>query len=132
MESGAQAAPVSKKMLWTGRILSALPVLLLVFSGIMKLMKPVAVVQGFAEYGYPESQILVIGALEVLCAVIYAIPRTSVLGAILLSAYLGGATASNVRVGNPSYFITITLGVLVWAGLFGRDSRVRALIPLRS
>jgi hypothetical protein len=132
MESGTQAAPVSKKILWTGRIISALPVLLLLFSGIMKLMKPVAVVQGFGRYGYPESQILIIGALEVLCTIVYAIPRTSILGAILLTGYLGGATASNVRVGDPSYFITFTLGVLAWAGLFLRDNRLRALIPLRS
>jgi len=118
-------------MLWAGRIISALPVLLLIFSAVMKLMKPVPVLQGFAHYGYPESQILVIGILELSSSVIYAIPRTSVLGAILLTGYLGGATATNVRVGDASFYATITLGILVWLGLYLRDARLRGLVPLR-
>jgi uncharacterized membrane protein YphA (DoxX/SURF4 family) len=130
MQSGSQTSPVSKR-LWVGRILSTLPVLLLLFSGVVKLIKPAPVVQGFARYGYPESLILLIGILEILCCVVYVIPRTSILGAILLTAYLGGATASNVRIGDPSFFITVALGVLVWAGLYLRDDRLRALIPLR-
>ena len=124
-------APVSKKMLWTGRILSVLPALLLIFSGVLKLMKPVAVVEGFAHYGYSEDLILTLGILEIGCTLVYAIPRTAVLGAILMTAYLGGATATNVRVGDPSFVATVVLGVLVWAGLYLRDERVRALIPLR-
>lgn len=132
MPSGTQAVPVSKKSLWAGRVISALPVLLLLFSGVVKLIKPAPVVQGFARYGYPESLILVIGILEILCCIVYAIPRTSMLGAILLTGFLGGATASNARIGDPSFFITVTLGVLVWAGLYLRDDRLRALIPLRS
>ncbi len=132
MQSAAQTASVSKKKLWAGRILSALPVLLLLFSGVMKLMKPAAVVQGFAHFGYPESLALSIGILELACAVVYVIPRTSVLGAILMTAYLGGATATHVRIGDPSFFIPVILGVLVWGGLFLRDDRLRALIPLRT
>ncbi len=132
MQSAAQTAPVSKKKLWAGRILSALPVLLLLFSGVLKLMKPAAVVQGFAHFGYPESLLLTLGILELGCTVVYLIPRTSVLGAILMTAYLGGATASNVRVGDPLFFIPVILGVLVWGGLFLRDDRLRALIPLRT
>jgi DoxX-like family len=132
MHAATQSAPVSRTMLWAGRTISALPVLLLVFSAVMKLMKPAPVVQGFARYGYPESQILVIGILELSCSVIYAIPRTSVLGAILLTGYLGGATATNVRVGDPSFYATVTLGVLVWLGLYLRDARLRALLPVRS
>ncbi len=93
MQSATQTAPVSKKKLWAGRIMSALPVLLLLFSGVMKLMKPAPVVQGFAHFGYPESLALSIGILELACTVVYVIPRTSVLGAILLTGYLGGATA---------------------------------------
>jgi hypothetical protein len=119
-------------MLWAGRIISALPVLLLVFSAVMKLLKPAPVVQGFARYGYPESQILLIGILELSCSIIYAIPRTSVLGAILLTGYLGGATATNVRVGDPSFYATVTLGIFVWLGLYLRDARLHALLPLRS
>ena len=132
MQPAAQTAPVSKKQLWAGRIISALPVLLLLFSGVMKLLKPAPVVQGFAHYGYPENLILVIGILEIACTLVYVIPQTSYLGAILMTAYLGGATASNVRVGDPSYFVTVILGVLVWAGLYLRDPRLRALLPLRN
>ena len=131
MASGAQALSVSKKQLWAGRIISALPVLLLLFSGVMKLLKPTPVLQGFAHYGYPESLIVVIGILEIACTLVYVIPQSSYLGAILMTAYLGGATASNLRVGDPSYFATVILGVLVWAGLYLRDARLRALLPLR-
>ena len=132
MQSVTQTAPASKKMLWTGRILSAVPILLLLFSGVMKVMKPAPVVQGFARYGYPEDLILLLGLLEILSCIVYLIPRTAILGAILLTGYLGGATASNVRIGDRSYLITVILGVLVWAGLYIREARLRALIPLRS
>jgi hypothetical protein len=117
-------------MHWAGLIMSALPVLMLLFSGIMKLLKPAAVVEGFTHLGYPESLTLGIGITELACTVLYVIPRTSVLGAILLTAYLGGATATHVRVGEP-FFGPIVLGVLVWGGLFLRDARLRALLPLR-
>jgi len=93
----------ANKKVWAGRIISALPVLLLLFSGVMKLMKPPAVVEGFAHYGLPMSLALGIGILEIACTVVYVIPQTSVLGAILMTAYLGGATATNVRVGDPSF-----------------------------
>ena len=79
MQSDTQAAPVSKKMLWAGRILSALPVLLLLFSGVMKLVKPTPVVEGFARFGYDESLILGIGIVEIVCTIVYVIPRTSIL-----------------------------------------------------
>ena len=128
---GTQTAPVSNKVLWVGRIMSALPVLMLLFSGVMKLVKPAPVVEGFAHLGYPESLALGLGIIELACAVIYVIPRTSVLGAILLTGYLGGATATHVRIGEP-FFMPIVLGVLVWGGLYLRDERLRALLPLRS
>jgi len=123
--------PTSGKLLWTGRVVSAIPVLLLVLSAVMKLMKPPSVLQGFAHYGIPESQIIGLGILELACAVVYAIPQTSVLGAILLTGYLGGATATNARLGDPSGAMTVILGILVWLGLFLRDVRLRALIPVR-
>jgi hypothetical protein len=118
-------------MLWAGRIISALPALMLLFSGVMKLMKPAVVVEEFARLGYPERLIIGIGILEIACTVVYLIPRTSILGAILLTGYLGGATATHVRVGDP-FFITVILGVVVWLGLYLRDERLRTLLPLRS
>lgn len=121
----------SRKKIWIGRIASAIPVLLLALSATMKFMKPPSVVQGFAHFGYPERLMVVLGVLELTCAIIYAIPRTSVLGAILLVGYLGGATATNVRVGD-SWVMPVLLGVLAWFGLFLRDDRVRDLIPLKT
>jgi hypothetical protein len=96
----------------------------------MKLVKPAPVVEGFVRLGYPESLALGIGIVELVCVVLYVIPRTSVLGAILLTGYLGGATATHLRIGEP-FFAPIVLGVMVWGGLFFRDARLRALLPLR-
>ena len=132
MSESMTAIPPSKGMMWTGRVLSAIPILMLLMSAVMKLMKPPAVLQGFAHYGFAENLIAVLGVLELVCTVIYAIPRTAVIGAILTTAYLGGATATNVRVGDPSWIATALLGVLVWAGLYLRDKRLRALLPLTS
>jgi hypothetical protein len=131
MPSATQTVPVSKKMLWAGRIISALPVLLMVFSGAFGLLKPTLAMPGFLHYGYPEGVLVPICVVEIACAIVYAIPRTSVLGAILLTGYLGGATATHVRIGEP-FYPPIIVGVVVWGGLFLRDHRLRALIPLRS
>jgi len=131
MQPVTQALPVSKKTLWAGYIMSAPPVLMLLMSAVMKLIKPPPVVEGFAHLGLPESLALGLGILEIACAVIYVIPRTAVLGAILLTGYLGGATVTHLRVGDP-FFAPVIVGVLVWGGLFLRDDRLRALIPLRS
>ncbi len=122
---------VSPKRLWAGRITSALPALLLLASGTMKLLKLAVVIEGMAHYGYPERLIFTIGMLEIGCAIVYLIPRTAMLGAILMTAYLGGATATNVRVGDPSFIGPVLAGVLVWAGLYLRDKRLSELIPLR-
>jgi len=130
--SVAEAIPVAKASLWTGRIMSAIPVLLMLFSGVVKLLKPAPVVQGFAKFGYPESLIVVLGIIEILCVFVYLIPRTSILGAILMTGYLGGATATNVRVSDPSSVITVLLGVFVWGGLYLRDVQLRDLIPFRN
>ena len=131
MGTDPQHARVSKRMLWAGRVAGALPVLMLLFSGTMKLAKPAPVVEEFARLAYPESVVLGIGILELACTVVYVIPRTSVLGAILLTGYLGGATATHVRVGDP-FVAPVIGGALVWLGLFLRDERLRELIPLRS
>jgi len=130
MQSGTQTAPASRKRLWAGRIISTLVVLFLLFDAVAKLMWIAPVLQAFARLGYPESLAVPIGILLLACTTVYVIPRTSVLGAILLSAYLGGATATHVRAGEPFYF-PVVFGVLVWAGLFLRDDRLRELIPLR-
>jgi hypothetical protein len=130
-QSVAAAVPPSKKMLWAGRVISAIPVLLMLLSAVMKLIKAAPVVQGLPKYGYPESQIVTIGVLELLSCIVYLIPNTAVLGAIVMTGYLGGATATNFRVGDPSYIVTVLLGVFVWGGLFFREARVRALIPFR-
>lgn len=133
MQSDTQTAPVSKARLWTGRVISALPVLFFLMDGIMKLVKPPIVVKSTVELGYPENVILPIGIVLLVCTVLYVIPRTSVLGAILLTGYLGGAVATHVRVGAGAFPIVfpIIFGVLVWGGLYLRDHRVSALIPLR-
>ncbi len=133
MQSRAETVPVSKKMLWAGRIISAIPALFLLIDGIMKLVKPVPVVEATVRLGYPESVILGIGIVLIACTIIYLIPRTSILGAILLTGYLGGAVATHVRAGDPIFpiFFPVIVGVLVWVGLYLRDGRLRALIPLR-
>ena len=130
--SQASDGRVSKKQIWAGRIVSGLAALMILFASSVKLMKAPAVVQGFAQAGFPEHLVLTVGIIELLSAVIYLIPRTSVLGAILMTGLMGGATATNVRVGDPSMAITITIGILVWVGLFFRNSGLRELIPVRS
>ena len=126
----SEPAPVSNKLLWVGWIVSVLPVLMLVMSGVMKLLKPPDVIDGFTKLGYDPDLALGLAVVELGCTAIYVFPRTAVLGAILLTGYLGGAVATHVRVGD-AYFIPIILGVLVWGGLYLRDNRIRVLLPLR-
>ncbi len=134
MQSSAQPAPVSKTKLWAGRVISALPVLMLLFSAVLKFLKPAGVPEELARLGYAENVLFRLGILELACAGVYAIPRVSVLGAILITGYLGGAVATHVRVGDPLFnvFMPILLGALAWGGLYLRDERLRALLPLRS
>ncbi len=131
MPSPDMPPPVSKATLWTGRVLSGLPALLLLFSATMKLIGGPQLEEGFAHLGWPVSLALGLGILEVACTVVYLIPRTAVLGAILLTGYLGGAIATHVRVGD-GFAPHIIFGVLIWGGVYLRDPRLRALIPLRS
>lgn len=128
------AVASSNKGVWAGRVISALPILFLLADAIGKLWRPLpaAVVEGTTKVGWPVSVIPTLGAVLLVSTILYAIPRTSVLGAILLTGYLGGAVATNVRVGNPlfSYILTpVYVGVFVWGGLFFREPRVRALLP---
>ena len=134
MQSAIQAAPASKKLLWAGRVLGGLPALFLLFDGLMKLVKPEPVVKATVELGYPESVILGLGIVLLACTVLYLIPRTAVLGAILLTGYLGGAVATHVRVEDSVFTILfpVILGALLWGGLVLRDGQLRALLPMRT
>jgi hypothetical protein len=125
----ASQPATSSKMLWTGRIIGGLIVLFMIFDGVTKVMKIAPVVQAMQQGGFAASLAPVIGIIALVCTLLYAIPRTSVLGAILLTAYLGGATVTNLRVGQPVYF-SIVFGVLAWLALYCRDARIRALLPL--
>src|SRR5258708_4915888 len=103
MQSEIQAAPISKGMLWTGRVMSALPALFLLLDAVMKFVKPAAVVEATVRLGYSESVILPLGVVLLVCTVVYLVPRTAVLGAILLTGYLGGAVASHTRAGDSLF-----------------------------
>ena len=133
-DANAQFTPVSRGRLWTGRIMSALPALFLFVDGVGKLVNPAPVVEGTVQLGYPESVLLGLGIVLLTCTVLYVIPRTAVFGAILLTGYLGGAIATHVRVGSPLFSHTlfpVYVALLIWGGLYLRDDRLRALIPLR-
>lgn len=134
MQSSTQNATVSGKVRWTGIVISALPSLFLFVDAGMKLMKPESVVEATVKLGYPETVILPLGIVLLICTILYVVPRTSVLGAILLTGYLGGAVATHVRVGDPLFthaLFPVYLGVMIWLGLYLRDERLRALVPLR-
>ena len=126
--------PLSPKKLWAGRIISGLAALFLVMDGVMKLVKTTPVVEATVKLGYSESVILPLGIVLLASTIIYVIPRSSVLGAILLTGYLGGAVATHLRVGDPLFshvLFPVYLGVLILLGLYLRDDRLSALIPLR-
>jgi hypothetical protein len=122
----------SKSALWAGRIISALPALFLLIDGGMKLVKPAVVVEATVKLGYPENTIIGMGIVLLACTTIYLIPRTAVLGAILLTGYLGGAVATHVRVGDPLFSIIfpVILGAMLWGGLYLRNQRLRKLVPV--
>ena len=125
------SSPVSKTTLWIGRVMSTLPVLLVLLSSVMKLMKMAAVVEGFARTGVPERLIMPVGVIELVCVIVYVIPQTAVLGVILMTGLLGGATITTLRIGDPTYPMPVIVGMLAWGGLFLRDARLRDLIPIR-
>ena len=125
-----QTTVASKKRLWAGRIMSGIAVLFLIFDGVTKLMVIQPVVDGMRKLGYPVPLAPVIGAIVLICVVLYVIPRTAPLGAILLTGFLGGAVASQLRIQMPLLgytFFPIYVAVLAWGGLYLRDGRVRAL-----
>lgn len=111
--------------------MSVLPILLVLLGSVMKLMKLPKVFEAFVHAGLPASLIVPVGLIELMCVVVYVIPRTAVLGAILMTGLLGGATITTLRIGDPTYPMPVILGMLAWGGLFMRDVRLRELIPLR-
>ena len=121
---------ITKTQLWAGRILSSLAALFCLFDGAMKLVKPPVVVQATLQLGYAESAIVGIGVTLLICTLLYIVPRTSAVGAVLLSGYLGGAVASNIRAGMPLFnaVFPIMIAALLWGGLWLRDLRVRGLL----
>jgi len=131
MTDTIQNAPVSKAGVWAGRIISAIVVFFLLFDSGIKVLKLAAAVEGTVQAGYPASVVRPIGIVLLACIVFYVIPRASILGAILLTGYLGGATATMVRLSNPGFFLPVVVGVLAWLGIYLRDAQLRALIPLR-
>lgn len=122
-----------KGLVWAGRVVSALPVLLLTMSAVMKFSGDPEMLKGFTGmFGYPADTLVPIGVVELACVVLYAIPHTAVLGAVLLTGYLGGAIATHVRIDDTANIVSpVIAGVLVWLGLWLRDRRVRDLLPLR-
>ena len=121
---------ISNKAIWTGRILSGLAVLFLAFDISLKLLQVPMAVEGTTQLGYPASSLFGIGVLQLICLIVYLIPRTAIIGAILWTGYLGGAIATHVRVGNPLFthiLFPIYVAAFLWAGLWLRDRRVGAL-----
>jgi hypothetical protein len=129
--SGAVASAPVKWQLWTGRVLGALPVFMLAMSATMKLAHPASVAEMFVGHlGYREGMLAALAIVEIACTITFLVPQTAVLGAVLLTGYLGGAVATHVRVGD-AFTVPLLLGIMVWGSLFFRDARVRALLPIR-
>ncbi|HKD81967.1 MAG TPA: DoxX family protein [Candidatus Angelobacter sp.] len=130
MAAETTAVAPSNKLRWTGRIISGLIVLFLLSTSIYGITNAAKLAPQAAKYGYPEGAMLKIQITCIICALLYAFPRTAILGAILLTGYLGGATSTHVRASEP-FFFPILVAVLAWGAIFLRDERLRALLPLR-
>jgi hypothetical protein len=133
MQTVAEYAPASNGAIWIGRVLSGLVIAFLLVDGAMKLVPLDVVVQTHEQLGIPANLARTLGVLTITCTLLYAIPRAAVLGAILLTGYLGGAMAIHLRAGSPVFthlLFGLYLGVMVWGGLYLRDARLRALLPL--
>jgi hypothetical protein len=121
---------VSRKV-WAGRIITGLAAAYLLFDGVIRVLSLDAAVGGFERLGYPQSLVIPVGLVELAGVILYLFPRSAVLGAILLTGHLGGATAAILRLENPWFLLPVGLGALVWGGLYLRDDKVSALFPLR-
>ncbi|HLX06388.1 MAG TPA: DoxX family protein [Thermoanaerobaculia bacterium] len=133
MQTDVSAPPVSKAALWTGRIISGILALLLFWSAALELVRPSMVMEGMTKYGYSAGSVLGIGLALLAGVILYVVPRTSILGAIVLTGYLGGAVSTHVRAGDPvgRMLVPVLFGVLIWGGLYLRDPWLRGLVPLR-
>jgi hypothetical protein len=134
MQSATQPGSLSKKSLWTGRVAGGLITAFLIFDAVIHLMRPAPVVEAFAKLHFPLSFAVDLGIVELLCLALYVIPRTSILGAILLTGYLGGAVAIQMTTSNSLFgeiLFPVYVGVIVWGALYMRDERLRGLIPWR-
>ena len=131
METRNEATDVSRASRWAAGTISVVVVTFLAFDSAVKVLKLAPAIEGTVRIGFPERLVRGLGLVELACLVLYVIPRTSVLGAILLTGFLGGATAAQARLENPWLVFSVVFGVLVWGAIFLRDQRVRALIPLR-
>lgn len=134
MATYAATNTVTRGSLWTGRVLSAIGVVFMLFDGIIHILKITPVVDAFAKLGYPLGTSRGLGVVELICVALYLVPRTSVFGAVLLTGYLGGAIAAQLRVGAPLFSTTlfpIYVALLLWGGLYLRDDRLRDVFPVR-
>ena len=132
METAAQSAKTQKKwMTWTGRVVSALPVLMMGMGVISVFFQKQKMIEGMAHFGYAADRVSIIFTLEIVALVLFLIPQTAVLGAIFATAYLGGAVATHVRIADPGWPLAVVAGLLVWIGLYLRDARLRELVPFR-
>jgi hypothetical protein len=133
MHSEISAVPISKPLLWTGRILSIVAVLFMLFDSVGHILKPAPVVQAFAQLGIPLHLAVTLGVIQLICIILYIIPQTAVLGAVLVTGYLGGAVAIHMRIGNPLFecIFPFIIGILFWAGLLLRDPLLRTVFPVR-
>lgn len=130
-----QSGRLSKKALWAGRIISGLVAAFLLFDAVIHIMKPAPVVEGFAKLGFPLRFAVPLGIIELVGILLYVIPGTSILGAIFLTGYLGGAVAIQLPTGNPFFgevLFPVYVGVFLWGGIYVRDERLRSLVPWRS
>lgn len=134
MIAATQTAPVANKMFWAGHITSGLAVAFLIFDSVIKVVNTSQAVEATTQLGYPAGVVVGLGLLELVCLVIYVVPRTAVLGAILLAGYLGGAIATQVHAESPLFNLVFPaiIGAMLWGGLFLREPRLRALLPFRS
>jgi ABC-type transport system involved in cytochrome c biogenesis permease component len=133
--AAAVSASPSKRKIWAGRLTSGLAVTFLLMDGVMKLVKPAPVIEGTLQLGFPEHIIRPLGVLLLTCVTLYVLPRTSVLGAILLTGYLGGAVATHVRVDNPLFshvLFPVYLAVMIWAGLALRYPKLGEVLRSRN
>lgn len=119
------------KLFWIGWVLTILPALMLLFSATGKFVKPTGIEESLKSIGWRVDQLTGLGIIEASCTILYLIPKTAVFGAILLTAYMGGAVATHARVGEP-FYVQVLLGMVLWLGLWLRDARLRELLPLRS